>query len=396
MKRFVCFLSLIFLIAGFVCFQVFWGEPSDRKFHAGAETIAINNAIDASGVSSAILIEANTGALLFEKNADQKLPMASMTKMMTLKIVFDEIAKGRLSFDKKVKISAYAASQTGSEAFLDEKAEYSIEDLVRTTVIVSANDSSVALAEAVCGSEKAFVARMNQYAATLGMENTHFENATGLPAAGHFSSARDMATLAKLVVFDPCYKKYSKTYLDELVHPSGRKTSLVGTNRQLKNYSGFEGGKTGHTNEAGYCIAAGAKRGDMRLVSVVMGGVSSEKRFDTTKALFDFGFDNFKTKEVLKTNKPLATRPIENGKDAEMNVFAKESFVVFMNKEDKFEFDIEIDVTNSKVPLKAGETVGKVGVVSLGEQIFETDLVVQKDYPHVGWRKVFMNIVNAF
>lgn len=345
---------------------------------------------------SAILMEANTGTVLFEKNSDKKLPMASMTKLMTIALVLDEIDAGRLNESQLVEVSAYAASQTGSEAFLDSKDRYSLADLIRTTIIVSANDSAMALAELVGGSESAFVLKMNQKAKEMGLVGTHFENPTGLPAAGHFSCARDIAVLAKDVVVHPIYRKYSKIYLDELVHPSGRKTQLVNTNRKFRNYNGFEGGKTGHTNEAGYCFSAVANRGDMRLVAVVFGAANSENRFDATKAMFDFGFENFKTKDVVRADKLICKAAVEYGKIARIRLFAKEGFCVFLPADEKPEFEIETSVNKLWAPVLEGEVCGHLKVLKDKKVIFETDLVAGEGCNHIGYKKVIKSLIDKF
>ena len=387
MKRWVFVLSFFVAVVAFVLVQAF----TPLKFGANAqETKSVG------GAEAVLLIEANTGTILHEQNANKKLPIASMTKMMTLKVLFNEIESGKFGEDDEVLISDYAASQEGSQAFLDSGKKYKLADLVRSTIIASANDSAVAIAEYVAGSEQAFAEIMNKTCAQMGMTNSHFANSTGLPAVDHYSSASDMAKLAKEVVLNPIYKKYSKIYLDELEHDSGRKTQLVNTSRSLKNYVGFEGGKTGHTGEAGYCMAAVAKRGDMCLVAVVLGETSAKQRTDDIVWLFDYGFDNFKTKEVVSSAKEIAKIEVENGMNNSIAVYAKKSFVVFMNKTDKFEYKIATEFDKLVAPVEKGQKAGTLKVLLDDNVAFETDLIAGENSPHVGLWRTYKSIVEKF
>ena len=379
---FVALLSFI-LVQAFVPLK-FGANAADDKEWLGV------------GAKSSYLFEVNTGTILYKNNENQKLPMASMTKMMTLKILFDELENGKFIENDLVLVSDYAASQEGSQAFLDAGKQYRLGDLLKTTIVASANDSAVAIAELVSGCEEGFVERMNNECVKMGLNSTHFANATGLPSADHYSTAADMAKLASVVVPNAYYKKYSKIYLDELVHESGRKTQLVNTNRSLKNYVGFEGGKTGHTQEAGYCMAAVARRGDMELVAVVMGEDSSRQRASDITEMFDYGFNNFKTKEIVSSTKPIEEITVESGKKREIPIFAKKAFVVFMNKNDKFDYKIRKDIKNISAPVAKGEKVGTLSVVSNNEVIFETDLVAGEKSDHIGLWKTYRNLVEKF
>ena len=362
------------------------------KFGANAEAESLSDIHS----KSCFLFEANTGTILYKENENRKLPMASMTKMMTLKLVFDEIEKGKIKETDEVVISEHAAGQTGSQAFLDKGEKYTISDLLKTTIVASANDSAMALAEFVGGDEKTFVEKMNTTANFMGLKDSHFNNPTGLPASDHFSSARDMAKLCVHVVLNPLYKKYSRIYLDELVHPSGRKTQLVNTNRALKNYVGFEGGKTGHTNEAGYCMTAVAKRGDMTLVAVVMGEDSSKTRTRDIIRMFDYGFNNFKTKQIVDSNKSIESLAVVNGKNKTINVIPKDSFVVFMGKNDKFDYVVKKTYETIYAPIEIGHNVGKIQILVGDEVIFETDLVAAETSEHIGLWKLYKNLIEKF
>ena len=213
-----------------------------------------------------ILAETSTGTIIFEKNADEKREVASITKLMTALLVLEALDRGEIHMTDSVQVSQNAAAMKGSQALLDANAVYSLEDLLRTTIMASANDSAVALAEYLCGSEEAFVSRMNERAAQLGMTNTHYVNATGYPQDGQYTTARDVCTLCCEVSRYPLYTQYSSVWIDKLTHPGGRVTDLTNTNRLVRFYEGCDGFKTGSTDAAKYCLAATAEKNGMRLV----------------------------------------------------------------------------------------------------------------------------------
>ena len=327
-----------------------------------------------------ILYDAKSKTIIHAKDENKRLPIASMTKLATLMLVFDAIDQGKLSLDQKIRISKDSASTEGSSAFLDEKSEYLVSDLIMTVIVCSANDSAVALAEAVSGSEVAFVKEMNKKAQELNLENTNFVNATGLPAIDHYSSAYDVSIIYTQICDNPIYKKFSKIWMTELVHPSGRKTDIVNTNRMIRNYEGCDSGKTGFTKDAGFCLAASATRSDMRLVGVVIGASTSKERFAQMANLFDYGFDNFENKLVVSSKKPITVANVSNSKIKQADLFVKEDFVKFLKKGEEFEFCLKYDEINLKAPIKAGESVGKIYVLDKNNiVIFETDLITDQD-----------------
>lgn len=346
---------------------------------------------------SAILYDAKSKTLVFAKEENKRLPIASMTKLMTLSVVFDEIEKGNINLDSKVRISKNSAETEGSEAFLDEKSEYPVSDLIMTVIVCSANDSAVALAEAVAGSETEFVKKMNQKAKEMGLKNTNFVNVTGLPAIDHYSSANDIAEIYMSVCENPIYKKYSKIWITELVHPSGRKTQIVNTNRLVKTYQGCDSGKTGYTKEAGYCLSASASRKGMTLVSVVIGAKSSNDRFNLVSNLFDYGFDNFENKTIISKDIPISKVKVSNSKIKESEVFVKDDFVKFLKKDENFEFELKHDLGKIKAPMRAGESVGKVFVLDKNNIIvFETDLILKNDIQEIKIKEILEKLYENF
>lgn len=338
---------------------------------------------------SAILYDAKSKTVIYEKDADARLQIASMTKLMTLLLVFDAIDEGKLSLDEKITISKNSAQTEGSEAFLDEKSQYLVSDLIMTVIVCSANDSAVALAERIAGSEVGFAKLMNRKASMLGLKNTNFVNATGLPAIDHYSSAKDVSIIYSEICDNPIYKKYSKIWMTDLVHPSGRKTQIVNTNRLIKTFEGCDSGKTGHTNQAGYCLSASATRGDMRLVSVIIGSKTSKARFDGVADMFNYGFDNFENKVVISTEKPICTLEIKNAKEKMAEFFVKEDFIKFLKKGDDFEYTIKYDESPLKAPLKAGDGIRKVYVIDKNNiVVFETDLVSKADIDSIKIKEI--------
>ena len=239
---------------------------------------------------SAILTEASTGRVIFEKNADERRPVASVTKVMTILLTLEAIDGETIGKNDKVIVSPRAQSMGGSQAYLDAGSAYTVAELLKSVIIASANDSAVALAEYIAGAEEAFVARMNERAQELGLTNTHYVNCTGLPAQGHYMSARDVAKLSSELDRHPRYYEYSTVWMDEIAHKGGCKTQLTNTNRLVRFYTGCDGYKTGSTNEARYCMSATAKKDGMRLIAVVLGANAGQTRFDEARAMLEYGF----------------------------------------------------------------------------------------------------------
>ncbi len=240
---------------------------------------------------AAILMDQNTGKVLYEKNADTQMPMASITKLMTLLLTFEGIHDGKLQYDQTVPVTEHAASMGGSQIWLEPGETFTLKEMLKAICVCSANDAAVAVAELVAGSEPAFVSKMNARAAELGMENTNYCNACGLDANGHYSTARDVATLSRFILNTcPEVLEYSGIWMDEL---RGGETHLVNTNKLLKSYSGITGLKTGTTGGAGVCISATATRDDLSLIAVILGSPSGKERFEAARTLLDYGFANY-------------------------------------------------------------------------------------------------------
>ena len=345
---------------------------------------------------SALLIEYNSGKVLFEKNADEKLPSASMTKLALLSVLFDSIDKGIVKENDEIIVSKTAAAVGGSSAFIDAGSSYKLTDLVKTVIVASANDSSVAIAEHLAGSEAVFVQKMNKLAEKLNLSNTHFENCTGLPVEGHYSSAKDIAMIYKTMCNHRLYKKYSKVWMDDFVHPTGRKTGLVNTNRLIRTYDGIEGGKTGFTNSARFCLTASANRSGMRLIGVVIGANDSKTRFAEMTELLNFGFANYENKLVVDKEIPVTITNVKHSK-SKVEIFASRDSNKLLEKGNDAKFSTGVDIKEISAPLKAGDKVGKLYVFDEQNMVIdEIDLIVKKDIAEISSIDYFKKIVHSW
>lgn len=329
---------------------------------------------------SAILMEYDSGEVLFSKDECKRLPVASMVKMMTILLSLEELQEGNVALDTKISTSENAAGMGGSQVFIDPFVEYSFEDLLKSVVMASANDASVALAEYFNGNEKAFTNRMNKRAKELGMKDTHYSNCTGLPAPEQYSSAKDTAILLKEILKHEIYHNYSTIWMDTLTHPSGRTTELVNTNRLIRYFKGCDGGKTGSTNEAGCCLGASAKRDDMRLISVIVGAENSKTRFNESATLLNFGFKSFESQKLADVSKVIQNIPVLKGKIANIDVFASEDFSAVVKKGDVSNYQVDYEIEeNIKAPTKAGDVVGKIIISKNGNLVKKIAVVVRED-----------------
>lgn len=372
MKKSIICLLLIFL-------QLVLFFPSSNGTQANANSkVEINESDLKINAKSGLLIDYTTGKILYEKDSDVKLPIASMTKLATLWVVFDAIDKGAIKETDLVTVSKTASRVGGSSAFLDAGSSYKVSDLIKTVIIASANDSSVALAEYISGSEEIFVSKMNKFAHSLNLNNTNFVNCTGLPAAEHYSTAKDMAVIYKQVCNNPIYKRYSKLWIDELVHPSGRRTSLVNTNKLVKSYEGIEGGKTGFTNSARFCLTASACRGNLRLVAVIIGANDSKTRFAEMTKLLNYGFSNFDSKPVVNSDIPVTIKDVLKT-DKTVEVYPKKSISILVNKNENKIFTTDYKLEEIKAPVKKGDVVGKLFVFDEQNMVVDEVELIVKD-----------------
>lgn len=333
-----------------------------------------------SSAKSAYLVDFNTDTVIFKQDEEKRLPIASMTKIMLLNLVFDEIEKKNLSLEDEIVVSKTASAMGGSQVFLQASGTYTVSDLVKSVIVASANDASVALAEKLCGTEAAFVNEMNQTAKDWGLKNTLFSNCTGLPKASQYSCAKDVAFMLKQLLKHEDYYKYSTIWLDEIVHPDGSETTITNTNKLSRFYDGCDGGKTGFTSESKFCLAATAKRNNTRLICVVIGEESSEKRFKEVSDMFNVGFANYESVVAVNSNKPLNQVFVRGSYSEYIDAYPKNDLTVFQKIGEKVNFDVEEKLKDDiKAPLKAGDKVGEVTIFVGGVEYLKTDLVVTKD-----------------
>ena len=347
---------------------------------------------------SCILVEAETGTVIFEKNADDQRPVASVTKLMTILLLMERIDQGALALTDKVTVSKNAASATGSTALLDAGAVYPVDDLLRGTIIASGNDSAVALAEHVAGSEEAFVALMNRKAAEMGLTGTHYVNCTGLPAQGQHTTARDVATIACAVCRYPLYFTYSSQWLSKITHPSGRVTDLTNTNRLVRFYTDCDGLKTGSTNEAKYCVAATASRGGMRLIAVVLGASGSQVRFDEARAMMDYGFATYTRTQVIQSGELTGfSVPVTRGARDSVEIAAGKGLSMLLRAGQAQQLSVELVLPDSvQAPMQAGEEVGLVRVLLNGTVVAELPAVLAQDVRLPGYLEGFLRILEGW
>ena len=312
-------------------------------------------------------------------------------------LTFEEMDNGNLTLETKITTTENASGMGGSQVFIDPYVSYTAEQLIKSVIMASANDASVALAEHISGSESTFVNKMNQRAKELGMTNTLYSNCTGLPEPNQYSTARDVALLMKELLKHDLYFKYSTIWMDELIHPSGRKTELVNTNKLTRYYSGCDAGKTGSTDEAGYCLCASALRSNMRLISVVIGAKTGQERFNESASLLNFGFANFENKNLLSKNVSLGKIGVKKSKITEIEYYPEKDYYALIKKGDKESYKTEI-VMDEKItaPIKAGEQIGTILVIKNGEVKDKINIVLNDDLKALTYKESLDKIVSKW
>lgn len=356
--------------------------------------VVTSNAVEFTGeinAKSAILMEQSSGKVLFEYNADEALPPASVTKVMTILLVLEAIDEGKITIDDPVTVSAYATSMGGSQIYLKENEVMSVSDLLKAVVVASANDAAVALAEHLYGTEEAFVARMNERAAELGMVNTNFCNTNGLDDTdtGHLTSARDIAIMSREVLKHPLIFDYSTIWMDSV---RNGEFGLTNTNRLIRFYHGANGLKTGSTSKAGFCISATAERDGMQLIAVIMGAPSRDTRNALAASLLDFGFANYSVRSFPgQTVDPV---PVKGGTTRSCEAsYADASFVTEKSNEETT--TQVVYNTSLRAPVKKGDVVGTVRFLLGSEELGTTDLVAQSDVKQMTFGEILLHLLRT-
>ena len=342
---------------------------------------------------SAILMESSSGKVVFEKNPHEQRPCASITKVMTMLLVCEAIDSGKLSLDDTITASAHAASMGGSDIWLEEGETMSANDMIKATVVASANDAAVALAEHLCGSEEVFVQKMNEKANLLGMKDTVFKNCNGLDEDGHITSAYDVAVMSRELMKHEMIFDYTSIWLDNL---RDGKTQIVNTNKLLKTYKGITGLKTGTTNDAGCCMAASATRGDMSLVAVVLGCNSGKERFSDAAALLDYGFANFSVTQLKAPDDLPKTIKVENGMQKNIGIGCDINSSIVLDKNSGSKIVSKIDLPESiEAPVASGQKLGTVTYSLDGKAVKSFEITALQHAEQISFASVFSVLLNS-
>ncbi len=363
MKKLIFVVGFIFVFAATIA-------NSTIAFATTGEDVTIN-------AKACYLIDYDSGTVLYKQGEEEKLPVASIVKLMTILLTLENLDAEKLNLTDIVVASEKAASMGGSQVFIEAGGHYTIEDLLKSVIVSSANDASVVLAETIAGSEENFVELMNAKAQQLGLTSTNYCNCTGLPAPNQFSCAKDIAVLLKQVIGHYKYHNYSTIWIDSIKHSNNRSTELVNTNKLIRYYKGCDGGETGSTNEAGYCLAATAKKNDMRLISVVLGATSGKERFAQTSNLLNYGFNNFSNKKLVSKN-DLVENDIRvvGGKQDAIKLSVADDIFVLTKKQSRDSVSTKIELPQVlRAPILAGQVVGKIYLIQNDEIIKQEDIV---------------------
>ena len=356
-----------------------------------------NDALNVSS-NSAILTDFNSGEVIYKKNEKEHLPIASMCKIMTLLLCFEELENQNLSLDENIIVSENASSMGGSQVFLEANKQYKVNELIKSIVVASANDACVAMAERICGSESAFVYKMNEKCTELGLNDTRFSNCTGLPKPEQYSCASDVSKMFRQLLKHNDYFSFSKIWMDKINHESDKYTEISNTNKLIRFYDGCDSGKTGYTSEAGHCLSASALRNGMRLISVVIKAPDSKSRFNDVTNMFNFGFANYTNKKIIDKNSPLdITVNVCKGKKDIIQAIAKEDFYLFCKKHEKIALDIDFTPTEViKAPVKKGEKIGKLYIYKDSVLIKEIDVLSNESIDKQTYFDVIKNIIDKW
>lgn len=345
---------------------------------------------------SAILMDVGSGQILYEKNAHDKLPPASVTKVMTMLLICEALDSGKITLDDSVQISENAASMGGSQIFLEAGEVQKVDTLLKGIAVASANDGCVAMAEYVAGSVESFVDMMNAKAKELNMKDTNFVNTNGLPVENHYTSAHDIALMSRELLKHDVISKYLTTWMDQVV--VGKKQTTVGlanTNKLIKHYQGATGVKTGFTQQAKYCLSASAKRGDTHLIAVTLGAETSPERFKDATSLLNFGFANYESIKLCSKNDNIATLTLDKADEQKINLVAKEDLSVLIKKGGNKDFTRKIKVNEKPIiPIKKGTSLGYVEIYQGKTLVGKVDLVNTKDIQKASYLKMLQRVID--
>jgi D-alanyl-D-alanine carboxypeptidase (penicillin-binding protein 5/6) len=351
----------------------------------------------AKSAVSAVVMDAATGQVLFEKNMHEKLPPASITKIMSMLLIMEALESGRIKLTDRVRASEHAASMGGSQIFLEPGEQMTVDEMMKGIAVASANDATVAMAEHIAGSEEEFVKMMNERAEQLGLKNTHFKNSNGLPVAGHYTSAYDIALMSRELLKHEQILKWTSIYSDYLRKDSEKPFWLVNTNKLIRYYPGMDGLKTGFTGEAKYCLSATAKRGDFRVITVVMGEPTSPQRNAEILQMMDWAFSQFTSKTFYKAGQVVEKVKLDKGNEPSVQLVAADTLGVVMKKGEKSDaYTKQITFKECKAPVKKGQVLGAVVIYKDGKEVGRTSIVAANDIGKAGFWKMFKRTVDSW
>lgn len=366
-----------------------FATPEQEVFEDKAvATIAAKVDINDLKAKSSVLMDAGTGQILHEKNCDEKLAIASVTKVMSMLLIMEAIDTNKIGYDNMVTASEYASSMGGSQAYIEPGEQYSVKEALKAIALHSSNDVTVSMAELVAGSEEAFVVLMNEKAKALGMENTNFMDCTGLTDNGHYSSAKDIALMSReLITNHPKILEFTSIWMDTF---RGGQFELVNTNKLVRFYSGADGLKTGFTNAAGHCLSGTAKRNDMRLISVVLGEPDSNTRFAEIRKLLDYGFANFESNLVNQKGEVVSPIEVKKGMTSNINGVYNNEVKLLLARGDKGKVTREVRLKKSvEAPVKVGQKVGEVVYKVDDKEVAKVDLVSDTEVTKASFGNIF-------
>lgn len=363
---------MIFTIVAVIC--TIFAVPAMTTAYAANETKNIQS-------RACYVVDYDTNTVIMEKDSDKTYPIASMVKIMTLLLTFNAIDEGKLCYDTQLTVSDYASGMGGSQMFLEANDSYLVSDLIKGVTVCSANDAAVALGEAISGDIGAFVADMNTYAKEIGMENTVFCNATGLPESGtQYSTAKDVSIMTRKLLTHDKYYEYSRIYMEDYTHPDGRVTQLVNTNKLIRFYKYCDAGKTGFTNEAMFCLSASAKIGDMRVVATVLGAPDSKTRFREITDMFNYCFANYETKVLLRSGEAVSCNVnVNKAKDTPFELYCDRDLKFFGKKGTNSDYKIQVSIKDNLVaPIQASTDLGTISVINSEGKVICEGLIYSK------------------
>ena len=380
MKRFTSFLLALTIIVGQI--SIVFADTKEAKLDISSK--------------SAVLMDASTGKILYEKNSHEKLPPASVTKVMTMLLICEALESGKIKEDDDVQISEVASSMGGSQIFLEPGEIQKVDTLLKSIAVVSANDACVAMAEYVGGSVEEFVVLMNKRAKELGMNDTNFVNTNGLPVDNHYTSAYDIALMSKELLKHKKISKYLTTWMDEVV--VGKKQAKIGisnTNKLVKHYQGATGVKTGFTQQAKYCLSASALRNNTHLIAVTLCAETSPIRFKDATNLLNYGFANYESVKICGANDKVATVKFEKGEKENVDLVAKDDLSVLIKKGDKKDFTKKVQIKDDlKLPIKKNTELGVVKVYRGDELVGESKIINTEDINKASYLQMLRRIVD--